>query len=77
MINREKKPWEPDPFLSDESIYCIKGQKINIKFKDGEAFPGNMVATYTSKWYNWIADWPPQYSIPEVSRLAMGKNDVI
>ena len=62
-------PWEPEAFLTDDSIYCIKGQKIEVRYKTDETYPGSLAATYTSKWYNWLKDWPPEYAIPEVERV--------
>lgn len=60
-----RQPWQPKAFLTDDSVYCIKGSKIKVQYKRDEVYPGGLAATYTSKWYNWIKDWPPEYHIPE------------
>jgi len=63
-----RQPWQPKAFLTDDSVYCIKGSKIKVQYKRDEIYPGGLAATYTNKWYNWIKDWPPEYHIPEVNQ---------
>ena len=57
------EPWARPAYLTDVSVYCIKGQTIPTK-ADFNSFPMGIAKTYTSKWFNWYSDWQPKYAIP-------------
>ena len=66
-----RRPWQAKAFLTDDSIYCLKGQVLQVREKLDPIYPGPLASTYTSKWYNWLKDWPPEYHIPEVNQHAI------